>query len=100
MASNNDYFEMKDTFGRLIKVSRRFGKMREISMKKYDINRIWIFITDNSKCFDYETKAFDQSKSKYVSFSYEDLHALKSIIADLDTYKQRMDGESMMVRIM
>ena len=96
MASNYNFYEAVDSFGRLIRVSKRFGKMREITMKKYDDDKIWIHLNDNSKCFT-ENKGFDISQSKYISMQYDDLLQLKNIIQELEPYKDKMIGESMMV---
>lgn len=91
------YFEKADTFGRLTKVSKRFGRMREITLKKYDGERFWLHISDNSKCFNAGTKSFDISRSTTVSISYEEGIELKNIIGELEGYRSLMNGQTMMV---
>ena len=83
MTSNFNFYEGVDSFGRLIRVNKRFGKMREITMKRYDADKIWIHLNDDSKCFT-ENKRSDISQSKYISMQYDDLLQLKDIIQELE----------------
>lgn len=95
MASNYSFYEGLDNMGHLKRVSKRFGKMREITLKRYD-DKIWIHLNDNSKCFT-EDKKFDRSQSKYISLRFEELSELRQIIDELEAYNHRMEKEIKMV---
>ena len=72
-ASNSfNFFEVCDNIGHLTKVSKRFGKMREIVLRNYGEGRIWVFINDNSKCWNPDTKKFNIRESKTVAMAYDE----------------------------
>ena len=97
MASENrEFYEAFNNNGQLIKVSKRFGYMREVTLKMYDNGRLWVHLNDNSKCFG-EDKTFDITKSKSISVYYDDIQDMISVLQQLEPYKRRMVGENMMV---
>ena len=61
MASST-FYEGLDTSGHLKRVSKRFGKMREITMKRYD-TKVWIHLNDNSKCFSEKKRSSIEAKA-------------------------------------
>lgn len=65
-------------------------------MKLYDNDKLWIHLSDNSRCFT-EEKKFDVSKSKSMSMQYDELLELKPILDQLEPYKCKMLGENVTV---
>ena len=48
MASENrKFYEAFNNNGQLIQVKKRFGYMREITLKMYDNGRLWVHLNDN-----------------------------------------------------
>ena len=71
-SSKYNFYEGVDRIGKFLKVTKRFGRLREISMKLYENDKLWIHLSDNSTCFT-EEKKVDVSKSKSMSMQYEEL---------------------------
>lgn len=97
MASDSgEFYEAFNNNGQLIKASKRFGYMREVTLRLYDNGKLWVHLNDNSKCLG-EEKKFDISKSKSISVYYDDIADMMSVLEQLEPYKRRMLGEHMMV---
>ena len=74
MAIERDFYGGLNNHGHLIKVSKRFGYMREFTLRLYDNNELWVHLNDNSKCFNEEkylilarVNLFPCSTTKYRS---------------------------------
>lgn len=106
MASNYQFYEGLDSFGHLSRVSKRFGRMREVTLNRYN-DQLWIHLNDNTNCFGNPDVKFDITQSKSLSFRYEEIFQLRDIIEilqlrdiidELQPYIIRTE-EEMMVRL-
>ena len=62
---SGEFYEAFNNNGQLIKASKRFGYMPEVTLRLYDNGKLWVHLNDNSKCLTDEKNSTQANVNQY-----------------------------------
>ena len=83
-----------DNDGYLIKAKGKFGYSRDVTLSKWN-GKVFVHITDSSKCF--ENGTYDKTKSKTISINWSTAVNLKNRLDEMVSHVSRIEAEMVSV---